>query len=84
MSASDNENVLPTVTVLNANNLPPMLTAAGLSPNSISPTFPKLPGPRTGKFRGSRHSGIWALVEYSIGVAGRLKPIIDAMRVHCC
>jgi len=28
------------------------------SPNSITPTFPKLP--RTGKFRGSRRSGIWA------------------------
>ena len=31
---------------------------AGLSPNSTTPTFPKLPRPR--KFRGSRRNGIWA------------------------
>ena len=39
-----------------------------LSQNSITPTFPKLP--RLGKFRGSRHSGIWTLrncaVNYTI------------------
>ena len=73
---------------------------APFSPNSITPTFPKLP--RTGKFRGSRRNGIWVkggvtglsqtsresrhsgIWAYTLALTNELRPSLCAFVVSAC